>query len=167
LTPKIEKLRQDHAVGAFDCGNEALNRFLQRYALVNQTSGSAKTYGALADQPVIGYHSLAVGSVEYEKAPERITKGLAHHPVPIVLIARLAVDRKWQKMGVGKGLLKDAMLRTIQAADILGIRAIMVNAKDERAKGFYQHFDFIPSPSDPLHLMILLKDVRQIVQLIP
>lgn len=160
---QTEKLRQDHVVGAFDCGHQALNRFLQQYALVNQASGSSTTYVGLSDQTVIGYYSLAVGSVEYEEAPERITKGLAHHPVPIALLAKLAVDQQWKKMGVGKGLLKDAMLRTLQAADILGIRAIMVHAKDNGVKEFYQHFDFIPSPSDPLQLMIILKDVRQIL----
>lgn len=161
---QIEKLRQDHAVGTFDCGHQALNRFLQQYALVNQVSGSSTTYVGLSDKTVIGYYSLAVGSVEYEEAPKRITQGLAHHSVPIALLAKLAVDQQWQKMKVGEGLLKDAMLRTLQAADILGIRAIMVHAKDEGVKGFYQHFDFIPSPSDPLQLMIILKDVRQIVQ---
>jgi len=146
----------------FDCGHQALNRFLQQYALVNQASGSSTTYVGLSGQTVIGYYSLAAGSVEHEEAPEQITKGLPHHPVPIALLAKLAVDQRWQKMGVGKGLLKDAMLRTLQAADTVGIRAIMVHAKDAGVKGFYQHFDFIPSPSDPLQLMIILKDVRQI-----
>jgi predicted N-acetyltransferase YhbS len=80
-----------------------------------------------------------------------------------MLLARLAVDHQWQKKGVGAGLLKDAMLRTLQAADIVGIRALLVHAKDNNAKLFYQHFDFIPSPSDSLHLLILLKDIRKIV----
>jgi predicted N-acetyltransferase YhbS len=79
-----------------------------------------------------------------------------------MLLARLAVDYHWQKQGIGAALLKDAMLRTLQAADIAGIRAFVVHAKDDRAKGFYERFDFLPSPSDPLHLFILLKDVRKI-----
>lgn len=112
---------------------------------------------------MLGYYSLAVGSVEYEQAPERVTKGLAHHPIPVMLLARLAVDHQWHKKGVEAGLLKDAMLRTLQAADIVGIRALVVHAKDDVAEGFYQHFDFLPSPSDPLHLFLLLKDVRKIV----
>jgi predicted N-acetyltransferase YhbS len=164
LTRKIEKLRQDHAVGAFDSGNEALNRFLQNIALSSQKSGGSTTYVGLDDQTVIGYYSLTVGSVEHEKAPERLTKGLGHFPVPIMLLARLAVDIHWQKRGVGAGLLKDAMLRTLQAASIGGIRAIVAHAKDNVAKEFYEHFNFIPLPSDPLHLAILLKDVRKIVQ---
>jgi GNAT superfamily N-acetyltransferase len=163
LTLRIEKLQPRHAVDAFDCSNQDLNRFLRKYALPNQSSGASSTYVGLADQTVIGYYSLAVGSVEYEQAPERVTKGLAHHPIPVMLLARLAVDQQWQNKGVGAGLLKDAMLRTLQAADIVGIRALLVHAKDHQAKLFYQHFDFLPSPSDPLHLVILLKDVRKIV----
>jgi GNAT superfamily N-acetyltransferase len=163
LTPRTEKLQPLHAVEAFDCSNQDLNRFLQKYALQNQSSGASTTYIGLADQTVIGYYSLAVGSVEYEQAPARVTKGLAHHPIPVMLLARLAVDHQWQNKGVGAGLLKDAMLRTLQAADIVGIRALLVHAKDHNAKLFYQHFDFISSPSDPLHLLILLKDVRKLV----
>jgi GNAT superfamily N-acetyltransferase len=162
LTRKIEKLQRDHAVEAFDCSNKDLNRFLQQYALLNQNNGASQTYVGLADQAIIGYYSLAVGSVEYEKAPERVIKGLAHHSIPIMLLARLAVDHHWQKKGIGAALLKDAMLRTLQAADIAGIRTFVVHAKDDVAKGFYEHFDFLPSPSDPLHLFILLKDVRKI-----
>jgi GNAT superfamily N-acetyltransferase len=90
-------------------------------------------------------------------------KGLARHPVPIVLLARLAVDRRWQNQGVGNALLKDAMLRTSQAADIAGVRALAVHAKDDAARRFYEHFDFVPSPSDAMHLFVLLKDVRRIV----
>ena len=162
MTPRIEKLQSQHAVEAFDCSNQDLNRFLQKYAFPNQSSGASTIYVGLADQTVIGYYSLAVGSVEYEQAPERVTKGLAHHPIPVMLLARLAVDHQWQrqKKWVGAGLLKDAMLRTLQAADIAGIRALLVHVKDDVAKGFYKHFDFLPSPSDPLHLFILLKDVR-------
>lgn len=163
MIPRIEKLQPRHAVDTFDCGNQDLNRFLQKFALPNQSSGASTTYVGLADHTVIGYYALAVGSVEYEQAPERVKKGLAHHPIPVMLLARLAVDQHWQKKGVGAGLLKDAMLRTLQAADIVGIRALLVHAKDHPATRFYQHFDFISSPSDPLHLLILLKDVRKLV----
>lgn len=163
MTPRIEKLRRDHAVDVFDCGREELNRFLHQHALQNQRSGGAQTYVGLVDQTVVGYYALAVGSVEQEEAPERVKKGLAKHSIPIMLLARLAVDRHWQKQQIGAGLLKDAMLRTLQAADIAGIRAVMVHAKDDQAKDFYQHFNFVPSPSDPFHLFMLLKDIRQIV----
>lgn len=163
MTSRIEKLQPHHVIDTFDCGNQALNLFLHKYALLNQGSGASTTYVGLADQTVIGFYALAVGSVAYEQAPARVTKGLAHHPIPVMLLARLAVDRPWHNRGVGAGLLKDAMLRTLQAADIVGIRAILVHAKDHQATLFYQHFDSIPSPSDPFHLLMLLKDVRKIV----
>jgi len=101
--------------------------------------------------------------VSREEAPERLPKGLARHPVPIMLLGRLAVDRRWQRKGVGKGLAKDAMQPTLQAADIAGIRTFAVHAKDEEARNFYQKFDFIPSPADPMHLFVLLKDVWRII----
>lgn len=159
----VEKLRPDHPIEGFDCGREELNRYLLRYAWANQQAGAAQTYLGLVGDSVIGYHTLAVGQVSREEAPERLTKGLAKHPVPVMLLARLAVDRHWHGQGVGKALLKDAMQRTLQAADIAGIRAFAVHAKDEEAKRFYQKFDFIPSPTDPMHLFVLMKDVRRIV----
>jgi GNAT superfamily N-acetyltransferase len=159
---RIEKLRRDHAVDAFDCGREELNRFLIRFALPNQQAGASQTYLGLAGEEVIGFYTLVVGQVSYEGAPERLTKGLARHPVPIMLLARLAVSTAWQSRGVGGGLLKDAMRRTLQAADIAGIRAFAVHAKDEAARGYYERFGFIPSPTDPFHLFVLVKDLRRI-----
>ena len=157
---RIEKLHRSHAIDGFDCGRDALNRFLIRYALQNQQAGASSTYVALADKEVAGYYTLVVGQVEYGDAPERLIKGLARHPVPIMLLARLAISAPWQGKGLGSGLLKDAMLRTLQAADIAGIRAFAVHAKDGEAKSFYERFDFVPSPSDPYHMFRLLKDVR-------
>lgn len=159
----VEKFRPDHAIAGFDCGREELNRYLLRYAWQNQQAGAAQTYVGLVGGAVIGYHTLTVGQVACEQAPERLSKGLARHPVPIMLLARLAIDRRWQGQGVGKALLRDAMQRTLQAADIAGIRAFAVHAKDEGARRFYERFDFIPSPIDPMHLFVLLKDVRQMI----
>jgi GNAT superfamily N-acetyltransferase len=161
---RIEKLRADHPIEGFDCGRDELNRYLLRYAWTNQQAGAAQTYIGLVGEAVIGYRTLAVGQVSREEAPERLTKGLARHPVPIMLLARLAVDRRWQGQGVGKALLKDAMHRTLQAADIAGIRAFAIHAKDEEARSFYEKFDFISSPTDPMHLFVLLKDVRRIIE---
>ena len=160
---RVEKLRPDHPIAGFDCGREELNRYLLRYAWVNQRAGAGQTYIGLAGGAVVGYYTLAVSEVTHERAPERLTKGLARHPVPIMLLARLAVDRCWQGQGVGKALLKDAMLRTLEAAEIAGIRAFAVHAKDEAARGFYEKFDFIASATDPMHLFVLLKDVRRMV----
>lgn len=159
----VEKLRREHAVEGFDCGSEELNRYLVRYAWQNQQAGAAQTYVGLVDEAIVGYHTLAVGQVLLEDVPERLKKGLAKHPVPIMLLARLAIDRRWQGQGVGKALLRDAMQRTLQAADIAGIRALAVHAKDEDARRFYEHFDFVPSPTDAMHLFVLLKDVRRVV----
>jgi GNAT superfamily N-acetyltransferase len=160
---RVEKLRRDHQVEAFDCGSDQLNRYLVRYAWQSQQAGAAQTYVGMVGEIIVGYHTLAVGHVTFEDAPERLTKGLAKHPVPIMLLARLATDHRWRGQGVGKALLRDAMLRTLQAAEIAGIRALAVHAKDEEARRFYEHFDFVPSPTDPLHLLVLLKDVRRLI----
>jgi GNAT superfamily N-acetyltransferase len=159
-TLRIEKLRRGHGVDTFDCGQEALNRFLIRFALQNQQAGASQTYIALADEEVAGYYTLVIGRVEHSAAPKRLTKGLARHPVPIMLLARLAIATSWQGKGLGSGLLKDAMLRTLRAADIAGIRAFAVHAKDDAARAFYERFDFVASPSDPYHLFRLLKHIR-------
>jgi GNAT superfamily N-acetyltransferase len=161
-SPRIEKLQRAHIVENFDCGKEALNRFLIRYALQNQQAGASQTYIALSGDELIGYYTLVVGQVEYADAPERLTKGLARHPVPIMLLARLAIAQGWQ--GKGVGLLKDAMLRTLQAAEIAGIRAFAVHARDAHARAFYERFDLIPSSADLYHLFILLTDVRAALQ---
>lgn len=157
----IEKLDGNHAVETFDCGEEALNNFFVRHALQSQRANASQTYIGLADGDVIGFYSLAVGQIEHEDAPARVTKGLAHHPVPIMLLARLAIDTRWQGRGAGAGLLKDAMRRTLQAADIAGIRALVVHAKDDSARRFYEHFDFVSLPSEDRHLYQLIKDLRR------
>ena len=159
----IEKIAPHHTVDGFDCGQEALNRYLIRFALANQRASTAQTYLGLADNRVVGFYTLVVGEVAYDDTPERLAKGLARHPIPIMLLARLAVHKSWQEQGLGAGLLKDAMRRTLQAADIAGIRAFAVHAKDDSAVAFYRHFDFVPSPTDPLHLFLLLKDLRRII----
>jgi len=160
IPQRIEKLQRHHPLETFDCGREALNRFLIRYALQSQQGGASQTYVALTGEAVVGYYTLVVGQVDYDDAPERLKKGLARHPVPIMLLARLAIATSCQGKGLGSGLLKDAMLRTLQAAEIAGIRAFVAHAKDDAAKAFYERFDFVPSPSDPYHLFRLMKDVR-------
>lgn len=164
LTP-VEKLNNSHDVDPFDCGKEPLDRFLKRHSLVNQKASSAQTYVVCrGGGRVVGYYSLAVGAVEHENAPARVTTGLARHPVPVMLLARLAVDKSEQGRGLGKALLKDAILRTAQAADIAGMRALLVHAKDDEARAWYEGFDFEPSPTDPLHLFLLMKDLRALLR---
>lgn len=157
----IQKLDRTHIVDAFDCGYDDLNRYISRFALNNQSAGSAQTYVATTDNQVVGYYSLAVGAVAHAGAPARIVKGLARHPVPVMLLARLAVDNRAKGTGLGAALLYDALARTLRAADIAGIRAVIVHAKDDAARRFYEHFDFDPSPTDSYHLYLLLKDLRK------
>ena len=157
---EIEKLRREHDLSQFDCGNRTLNAWLNKYAWTNQQADSAKTYVALAGNLVVGYYALTTGSVHKHESPERIARGLANHPIGNVLLARLAVDKKQQGKGVGKALLFDALSRVEEAADIVGVRAVMVHAIDEAARRFYEHFEFEPSPVDPFQLLLLLKDLR-------
>jgi len=159
----IEKLRREHQLDGFDCGKENLNRFLKRHAWVTQQAHGAQTYVLAKDLRVLGYYSLAAGSVAHDEASGRVKKGLARHPIPVILLARLAVDVSIQGKGVGSALLKDALIRTAQAADAIGARALLVHAKDDEAKAFYQHFTFEPSPSDPYHLLLIMKDLLQMV----
>lgn len=157
-----ELLTEAHDVSGFDCGNEALNRFLHRHALQNQRNQGARTYVALRGETLaIGYYSLAAASAEYEAVPARIAKGLAQHPIPLTLLARMAVDQEVQGTGIGAGLLKDALKRFLQAQSIIAARAMVVNAKDDQAVEFYQHFGFVPSPLDPYHLYLMTKDIHE------
>jgi GNAT superfamily N-acetyltransferase len=159
--PRIEKLERHHNVDPFDCGQESLNRYLQDYALMSQRSDAASTYVGVVEEKIIGYYTLVVSNVIYEDAPERIKKGLSRNPVPVLLLARLATDIEWQGKGVGAGLLRDAMQRTTQVADIVGVRAFLIHAKNDAAKAFYEHFDFLPSPTDPYHFYLLVKNIRK------
>ena len=156
----VRKLVGADAVESFDCGQLALNQFLQRYALVNQKSNSAQTYVSCNAGRVVGFYSLAVGSVDPVTATPRVTKGIAQHPVPVMILARLAVDLQHQHFGLGGALLKDALMRTAQAADIAGIRALLVHAKDELARQWYQNWEFESSASDPFHLFLSMKDLK-------
>lgn len=161
----VRKLAPTDQVDAFDCGQPALNQFLQRYALVNQKANSAQTYVCCLGETVVGFYSLAVGSVEPPSAPARVMKGLARHQVPVMVLARLAVDAEQQRKGIGQALLKDALLRTAQAAEIAGIRCLLVHAKDESAKRWYEAWEFEPSTTDPYHLFLMLKDLRSAIGL--
>ncbi|MEI7538718.1 MAG: GNAT family N-acetyltransferase [Comamonadaceae bacterium] len=157
---QVRKLATTDAVELFDCGQVALNQFLQRFALTSQRANSAQTYVCCHAGAVAGYYWLAVGSVEPGAASARVAKGIAQHPVPVMILARLAVDSRHQGAGLGRALLKDALKRTAQAAGIAGIRALLVHAKDESARNWYLQWEFEPSATDPLHLFLLLKDLK-------
>lgn len=154
-------LTKSHEIAGFDCGKPPLNDFLIKYALQNQASGGARTYVMARGSHVIGYYSLTPASVSPESAPGRVTKGQGHYPVPVILMARFAVDESEQGKGLGKALLRDALRRALQGAEAIGGRAFLVHAKDEEARSFYQKFGMEPSPTNPLHLFLLFKDIRQ------
>lgn len=158
----IEKLKREHLLDGFDCGKEPLNRFLKRQAWNSQQANSAQTYVLAQELSVVGYYSLAAGSVGHDEGTERVKKGQAQHAIPVILLARLAVDQSLQGKSIGPALLKDALLRAASAAGTIGARAVLVHAKDDQAKGFYEHFNFEPSPSDPYHLLLIMKDLLRI-----
>lgn len=161
---KVEPLSETHDVSRFDCvAHESLNDWLKRFALTNQKNESARTYVVQRGNLVVGYYSISAGAVAIAEAPPRVSKGLARHPIPVILLARLAVDNSEKGTGLGKALLKDALMRIAQAADIVGARAVLVHAIDEQARNFYQHFGFEPSPAHELQLMLLMKDLRKAI----
>ena len=161
LFSQPELLSASRDTSLFDCGKAPLNQFLQRYALVNQANGSARTFVSLSGGQISGYYSLAAASAEHAVVPLRISKGLARHPIPMLLLARLAVDLKAQGQGLGRSLLQSALGKYLQASEVIGCRALMVHAIDEAAIGFYQSYGFEPSPVDAAHLYLLIKDIRK------
>ena len=156
----IEKLHRTHNVEQFACGQPELDRFLIRHALQAQQSNSSQTYVALGGDEVVGFYTIVAGEIQHAQAPERVVKGMARHPIPLLVLARLAVHINAQGRGIGSGLLLDALGRTLQVADVIGVRALAVHAKDDRAVAFYRHFGFTPSPADARHLFMIIKDIR-------
>jgi GNAT superfamily N-acetyltransferase len=151
-----EKLRADHNLSGFECGEPSLDDWLRRRAPQNEKRGASRTYVVCAGQQV-GYYALAVGAVAHAHAPGRVRRNMPD-PVPVMVIGRLAVHKDYQGKKIGPSLLRDAVLRTLQAADIAGIRAILVHAISERARQFYEECGFIASPMDPMTLMITVSE---------
>jgi GNAT superfamily N-acetyltransferase len=159
LTPP-EKLREDHDLALFQCSEPALDDWLRRRALQNEESGASRTYVVSAGRRVVAYYALAVGAVAHAGAPGRIRRNMPD-PVPVMIIGRLAVDHEFHGRGLGQGLLRDAVLRTLQAAEIAGIRAILVHAMSSDAQRFYERHGFVRSPIDPMMLMITLAELTR------
>jgi GNAT superfamily N-acetyltransferase len=157
-----EKLTQHHDLVAFDSGETVLDEWLRRRAAQNEVSGASRTYVVRAGNRVAGFYSLAVGAVTHEQVPGRIKRYMPD-PIPVMILGRLAVDKAFQGKGIGTGLLKDAVLRTMQAGEIAGIRALLVHAISDAAKRFYEAYGFIASPVDPMTLMITLAEAERIV----
>jgi GNAT superfamily N-acetyltransferase len=158
LSP-VEAIRQDHECENFDCGKTVLNEWLQRYALQNDRSDGARTFVVHQGRAIKGYYSLAGGHVLKQEAPDRVGAGLANHPIPIILLARLAVDQSFQGRGLGRELLQDAMRRVLLVSENVAARALIVDAIDEAARSFYVNAGFREFP-DQMRLFILLKDLR-------
>ncbi len=155
-----EKLQPDHDLLSFDSGTPVLDDWLRRRALRNQESGASRTYVICAGKRVIGYYALAAGAIAEGEATGRTRRNMPD-PVPVMVIGRLAMDTRYQGHGLGRALLRDAVLRTVQAADIAGIRAMLVHAISEDARRFYERCGFQPSPVDPMTLMITMRDALQ------
>jgi GNAT superfamily N-acetyltransferase len=163
----VEKLTKEHDLSHFDCGKPSLNDWLKRFALTNQQNDSARTYVVHRTGRAVGYYSISAGSVRKEESPTRVAKGLAAHPIGVILLARLAVDLSEQGTGLGKMLLVDALTRAMAAADTIGARAILVHAIDDDAAQFYRKFGFDASPIDPKQMMLLMKDLRATLASLP
>jgi GNAT superfamily N-acetyltransferase len=157
-------LGPDHRSETFACGEPALDDWLHRHARPSHAAGGARVYVTThSDNPhaIVGYYALTAAQVEPTDATQRLATGQpAQRALPVVLLARLAVDRAHQGRHLGSSLLRDAMTRVVQAADVVGIRALTVHAKHNQARAFYEQYGFEPSPTDPLHLIMLLKDLK-------
>ena len=156
-----EPLEPHHAVAAFDCGVPALNEYLVDRALSDAEAGKAVTQVACRRDRVVAYYSLAAGSVEPAEATDRLAKGQGRQAIPVIVLARLAVDLTEQGRHLGEQMLLQALGRSAEAASLIGVRAVLVHAKDSVARGFYEHYGFEASPTHSLHLVVLMKDVRK------
>jgi len=161
MDSKPESLTKNHDLSTFDCGKEPLTSWLKKHALQSQGSGHTKTMVVTGDETkVIAYYSYNVVSIEHaDSTPERVMKGLARHPIPVFLIARLAIDVAHQGQGLGGRLLKHALKGAATISESVPIRAIIVDAIDEDAKKFYSSYDFEPYPADSLRMWLLMKDL--------
>lgn len=157
-----QALNAKHQLGDFDCGKPALNDWLIRHAMQAQSSGSARTCVVVEGARVVGYFSLAVGQADAMEVPDRIRKGMGSYPIPVVILARLAVSLQDQGKGIGVGMLQEAIRRTIGIADQAGVRALLTHPIDEEASRFYRRFGFESSPIREQQLLLLLKDARKL-----
>ena len=159
-----QPLGTSHRLEEFDCGKPALTDWLLHHARQAQGSGSARTFVTCNQSRVAGYYSLTVGQIDTLEAPERIRRGMGQYPIPLVILARLAVDLDYQKRGLGFSLLQDAITRTVAIADQAGIRALLTHPIDAAADAFYRRFGFEPTPLQERQLILLLKDARRLAR---
>jgi GNAT superfamily N-acetyltransferase len=158
-----QALDAKHRLDDFDCGKPALNDWLVRHALQAQASGSARTCVVVEGDRVVGYFSLAVGQADAVEVPDRVRKGMGGYPIPVVILARLAVSSQDQGKGIGVGMLQEAIRRTMSIADQAGVRALLTHPIDDEASRFYRRFGFESSPIREQQLLLLLKDARKLL----
>jgi GNAT superfamily N-acetyltransferase len=159
-----QALGLSHRLDEFDCGKPALTEWLLHHARQAQASGSARTFVVCEQDRVAGYYSLTVGQIDTLEAPERIRRGMGQYPIPLVILARLAVDADYQRRGLGFSLLQDAIMRTVSISDQAGIRALLTHPIDAKADAFYRRFGFESTPTHDRQLILLLKDARRLTQ---
>jgi GNAT superfamily N-acetyltransferase len=152
-----EPITPSHLIEAFTCGIPVLDDWLKRRALKNEVSGASRTFVVCHDGQVAGYYALATGSVEHRDAPGKLRRNMPD-PIPMIVLGRLAVDQRWQRAGIGRGLLKDAVLRSVSVSQQAGVKALLVHVLSEDAKTFYVRNGFLESPLDPMTLIISLQD---------
>ncbi len=157
-------LEEGHDLSSFDCGVDALNTYLKRFARQTQKRDGARTYVVLEDNRVIAFYTVVFGGIGWYDAPEHVSKGLGKFPIPIMIIARLAVDKAWAGKGLGNSLLLDAVQRALAASQIAGLRAVVVDAKDDTAKRFYEKRGFRAWPTDSNRLFITITELKREMQ---
>jgi GNAT superfamily N-acetyltransferase len=154
------RLTPSYNLTEFDCGSPALNQWLTRQALKNEASGASRTYVVCLDNTVVGYYCLASGAVTRTQAPKSLQRNMPD-PIPVMVLGRLAVDLANQGQGIGRALLRDAIIRVLRAAEIVGVKAILVHAISDDAKRFYLTHGFVESPIEPMTLCLALGTARQ------
>lgn len=163
----VEPLTADHDRATFDCGSAAQTEWLRRHALAAQQADSARVYVVRppGEQRVAGYYALAAGAVQREGASPRLQRGLGQHPIPVIVLTRLGVDVRDKRRGLGGELVYDALLQAASVAERIGVRALLIHAETPRAAAFYRGLDpaFEPMPGEPLHLVLLIKDLRKAI----
>jgi GNAT superfamily N-acetyltransferase len=166
-SPQLVLLADDHDVAGFDCGHDRLDAWLVDHAMASQRADLARTYLVLDGAAVAGYVSLTTGSIRRDDAPKRYTRGMSRHPIPTILIARLAVDSRWQRRGLGSRLLAEALRLAVAASDAAAARLVVVDAIDEAVAGFYRRWGFVEVPEHPLRLFRKVADVRRSLDATP
>ncbi len=154
-------LSEQHDASSFDCGVEALNTYIKRYARQTQKREGARTYVALDSNKVVAFYTIVFGGIEWKDSPELVRKGLGKYPIPILILARLAVDKKWSGKGLGNSLLVDCLRRALAASEIAGLRAVLVDAKDEAARQFYEQRGFRRWPDESNRLFVTIPELKR------